>query len=206
MNPVFNLIDTEQFKTSCWSGGKTTEFAIFPPDGSYCERRFYWRLSSAVMACETSAFTHLPGVERHLMVISGSITLIHDSGAAKHLNAFEQDAFYGGATTVCEGTGIDFNLMTMSGCKGFLRHIKCGSNKTVLRTEPDSNDATRTIALYAPFSAFLFSAGPQEIKVAVGSLLTMQISALDMLTYSLSAQNSADIILADTCCPSQEVL
>ena len=43
-------------KVSEWSGGTTTELYLYPPDGSYRERRFKIRLSTAVCRDETSVF------------------------------------------------------------------------------------------------------------------------------------------------------
>ena len=56
-------------KVSEWSGGTTTELYLYPPDGSYRERRFKVRLSTAVCRDETSVFTKLSDTKRILMVL-----------------------------------------------------------------------------------------------------------------------------------------
>ena len=52
------------YRTSCWSGGTTTEIFIWPEDADYAARRFAVRISSATVELEESDFTALPGVTR----------------------------------------------------------------------------------------------------------------------------------------------
>ena len=60
------VIDPSCFHTSVWSGGKTTELYLYPFDGSYAERRFLFRISSASVDLAESHFTKLEGVTRYL--------------------------------------------------------------------------------------------------------------------------------------------
>ena len=41
------LIKKNQYKTTQWSGGTTTELLIYPSTSKYSERNFKWRISSA---------------------------------------------------------------------------------------------------------------------------------------------------------------
>ena len=50
------LLTETQYRNSRWTGGTTTELAIFPETSSYMDRNFIWRLSSAVIDTEESAF------------------------------------------------------------------------------------------------------------------------------------------------------
>ena len=36
-------------RVSHWSGGQTAEIALWPPQSSYADRNFLWRLSSATV-------------------------------------------------------------------------------------------------------------------------------------------------------------
>lgn len=72
-------------KVSEWSGGTTTELYLYPPDGSYRERRFKVRLSTAVCRDETSVFTKLSDTKRILMVLDGAVELCHESGKTVRL-------------------------------------------------------------------------------------------------------------------------
>ena len=43
----WELITQEQYVTTLWSGGTTTQLAIAPEGAVYADRDFLWRLSSA---------------------------------------------------------------------------------------------------------------------------------------------------------------
>ena len=68
--------------------------------GSYRERRFKIRLSTAVCRDETSVFTKLSDTKRILMVLDGAVELCHESGKTVRLCPGDQDAFSGGEKTV----------------------------------------------------------------------------------------------------------
>ena len=67
----YSIITTDNFKTSGWSGGTTTELFIFPPTADYQQRNFQFRLSTATVEADRSDFTLLNGISRKLMVLSG---------------------------------------------------------------------------------------------------------------------------------------
>ena len=51
------LKKAEDFVTSKWSGGSTTELYIYPPQAVYREGNFKCRISSATVEVEKSDFT-----------------------------------------------------------------------------------------------------------------------------------------------------
>lgn len=108
--------------TSKWSGGTTTQLAIYPEDGDYSKREFVWRLSSAVVEVETSNFTKLPNTKRILMILDGELLLSHEARYNKTLKRFDQDSFSGGWQTSSEGVVTDFNLMMKGNAVGRLSH------------------------------------------------------------------------------------
>ncbi|MFD3158110.1 HutD family protein [Haloimpatiens sp. FM7330] len=118
MSYNIELIKKEQQKTSNWTGGTTTELAIYPKDSSYNERNFKWRLSSAKVEAEESTFTELKGIWRLIMVLDGKITLKHEAYYNKHLAPFQQDSFSGEWITKSCGKVRDFNLMMAEGSEG----------------------------------------------------------------------------------------
>lgn len=117
MNTV-KIIRSDEYKTSRWSGGTTTELLIYPYEAKYAERNFKWRLSSAKVIDEESVFTHLPGIARIIMSIDGNLTLHHEGHYEKDLKPFEQDNFMGDWNTKSFGKVTDFNLMMALGCQG----------------------------------------------------------------------------------------
>ena len=89
----------KDYAVSRWSGGTTTQIALFPPESSYAGRDFLWRVSSAVVEDGESAFTPLPDYDRHLMLLEGSLLLRHDGGEPLPLDPYQPHAFDGGAET-----------------------------------------------------------------------------------------------------------
>ncbi|MFT9077065.1 HutD family protein [Ethanoligenens sp.] len=125
-NWLVSLRMPEDCHVSVWSGGSTTELAIFPPDAIYAERNFQWRLSSATVEVERSVFTRLPGVRRWLMPLNGTVELHHGGNQPVRVRPYESDVFDGGEDTVSTGCCRDFNLMTRCGCEGNLGAVLCG--------------------------------------------------------------------------------
>lgn len=112
------VITEQDMNTTKWSGGKTTEMLIYPQNSSYIERNFQFRISSATVEEESSVFTELPGIERHLVVLDGKIDLCIENQEV-HLAPFESIVFRGGDKTSSKGKCVDFNLM-LNGCRGNL--------------------------------------------------------------------------------------
>ena len=108
----------EDFITSKWSGGSTTELYIYPPQSLYREGNFKCRISSATVEVEKSDFTSLPGVKRYLSIFSGELKMIHGEKEEVILEPFEVDCFDGGVPTVSYGKVVDFNLMLKNGADG----------------------------------------------------------------------------------------
>jgi environmental stress-induced protein Ves len=111
------------YKTTFWSGGKTRELFIYPPNSSYLNRDFLFRISSATIEISESTFTKLPNISRKIMILEGNLKLSHKNHHQKYLTEFEQDSFSGDWTTKSKGKAKDFNLMTTKNCDGILNHI-----------------------------------------------------------------------------------
>lgn len=111
----------EDFITSKWSGGSTTELYIYPPKAVYKEGNFKCRISSATVEVDKSEFTSLPGVKRYLSIFSGELKMIHGEDTEVNLKPYEVDCFDGGVPTVSYGKVVDFNLMLKNGADGKMR-------------------------------------------------------------------------------------
>ncbi|WP_028401438.1 HutD/Ves family protein [Ectobacillus panaciterrae] len=141
MSYLLKIIRKSEQITSLWSGGKTTQLAIYPEDGDYAKRDFKWRISTADVEVDESLFTHLPGIQRIIMILDGEMSLQHKGKHHVHLKPFEQDRFDGGWTTRSIGRVTDFNLMLAEGCEGDLStiHINNGIHHEVL----DNGESTK---------------------------------------------------------------
>lgn len=131
MSFSYHIIKKDSHFTSRWSGGTTTELAIYPSNSSYADRNFLWRLSSANVELLNSDFTLLPNYNRILMVLEGSLELIHENQYTKMLNTFEQDSFSGGWITHSIGSVIDFNLMLGANAFGKLDTVNIEPNDQI---------------------------------------------------------------------------
>jgi environmental stress-induced protein Ves len=126
------IIRKDELKTNEWSGGTTTQLCIYPYDAQYSQKNFKWRISSAKVEVEESTFTHLPGINRKIMILDGELQLEHEGHHSVKLNQFEQDNFYGGWITKSYGKVTDFNLMMNKDCIGNLEYIfinECSSKE-----------------------------------------------------------------------------
>lgn len=112
--------------TSRWTGGTTTELALFPAGASYQERNFDFRISSATVETEQSEFTDLSGYNRILMVLDGQLEMRHEIGTEQccvQLSELQQSHFDGAWKTTGFGKVTDFNVIFRYGLKAEL-HIK----------------------------------------------------------------------------------
>ena len=122
---AYKLLTPDDYRTTRWSGGTTTELAISPRDAVYADRNFLWRVSSALVEDETSDFTPLPNYDRLIATLEGSIILRHNGGDPITLQPYQVHAFDGGAQTACTGSCRDFNLMLRKGCaEGSLKAVR----------------------------------------------------------------------------------
>lgn len=74
----YREISAEDMSSSVWSGGTTTEIAIYPEKAKYAERDFVWRISTAKVELHESDFTPLPDYERLIASIDGVMLLSHE--------------------------------------------------------------------------------------------------------------------------------
>lgn len=109
-------IGADMQTVSRWSGGTTTQLAIYPEDALYADRKFLWRVSSAVVELPESDFTPLPDYDRILMILEGELSLSHDGGVEYTLRSLQQTSFDGASHTFSRGQVTDFNLMMRKGC------------------------------------------------------------------------------------------
>ena len=110
----------QDYRTSRWSGGTTTELFIWPGDADYAARRFAVRISSATVELEESDFTALPGVTRYIVPLTGGFTLTHPGCSPVVMAPLDVPyCFSGQIPTHCVGKATDFNLM-LKGVEGIM--------------------------------------------------------------------------------------
>lgn len=108
------ILTETDFLISDWSGGTTTQLFIFPEGATLTGRNFDWRISSAVVETEESAFTHFDGYERILIPLKGKLEMEHETPGGvlqQNVNQFELARFNGSWATKGKGKLTDFNLI-----------------------------------------------------------------------------------------------
>ena len=126
------ILDPASRRVTSWSGGKTTELFLYPFDGSYAERRFTARISSATVDLSESRFTQLPGVTRYLTPLSEGFYLKRN-GHWSFLAHGDVLRFSGEEDVLCRGSGRDLNLM-LKGARGEMRILPKGDHALTLHT------------------------------------------------------------------------
>lgn len=111
----WKLLTREDYVTTNWSGGTTTQLAISPEGAVYANRDFLWRLSSAAVELPHSDFTPLPDYNRFLSVLEGEIRLKIGADEPVSLAPGRVAAFDGGVPVESWGRCVDFNLMVRKG-------------------------------------------------------------------------------------------
>ena len=189
MTCKIELIRNNEFLTSKWSGGTTTEIAIYPKDSLYSERNFIWRLSSAKVETEESTFTSLPGINRIIMILEGKLKLEHIGHHKCVLGPFEQDRFSGSWETKSYGQVTDFNLMMNEKCNGKLEpvFIKKGEDKKfTLKVNEEYEKNTQAIYCVSG-EVKIHTSNDETLKLHEGdaALLTVNNSVqLDFTVYN----------------------
>ncbi len=140
MSEKMSIKKSDEFSTSTWPGGTTTQLYIYPEDGNYAERNFQARISSATVDVVKSEFTSLPNVKRYLMIFEGHLDLIHGVNTRVELEPYQVDEFDGGSPTVSYGKVVDFNLMLKDGADGVMETAQLKSaEQSVIEREKDYN-------------------------------------------------------------------
>lgn len=114
--PIWIHIEKERCVTGRWSGGTTTQLAIYPESADYAAQDYSWRISTATIETESSVFTPLPGFSRILTVLEGELELEHEGRHRSALQPFRQDRFEGGWRTASRGLATNFNLIFAEDC------------------------------------------------------------------------------------------
>ncbi len=185
-------ISAQDFKTTTWSGGTTTELFIYPATANYQKRDFDFRISTAKVEVEQSDFTSLPGYSRKLMVLEGAVTLNHEGHHSKKLYKFEVDEFEGDWKTTSKGRCVDFNLMTKAGINGSISGQVLIEGNT-LKKELDIKD--QWFFLYLLTGKLELSLNANTVIVNKGDCVMIENESNVRLV--LSVQSNCELVIAE---------
>ena len=175
------------YQISTWSGGQTTQLFLSPKEGSYPDRTFDFRLSTATVEVEKSDFTDLSGYHRILMPLDASIKLNHLEQEVV-LNPFQSYFFDGGDPVSSQGTCQDFNLIYKPSYQGHMSAIS---------PHESVSSQSRYQFIYA-LSSLTLEWGKEHTKVlqAHELLVLEQASPLQEMTITFSPLQSGEQAIA----------
>ena len=186
----YTLYKKEDYKTSQWMGGETTELAIFPATSKYIDRNFLWRLSSATIEVDESDFSKLPDYDRVLMVLEGEVVLSYEGERVARLKELEQDRFDGAWKTKSFGKIRDYNLMVRKGCEGYLDVITPKSQSEEYTSTEETQKALATHGLYCKEGYVVVNVEGQSQMVQQGQLLVIEGDSKEKIKYSLMGEGT----------------
>lgn len=171
----------DNFRTTAWKGGKTTELLILPIGANYRERNFIARLSSATIDVSSSEFTILNGIKRFITPITYPFLLESNIKKTFLLKPFEVYEFSGDEKTCSYGMSQDFNLMVDSKkAVAWMKAIK-NKKKIVINVENIS-----LLWFFVPASSLDLAINAYSKTMEPSSLLTLNDISEKTLTIKLS--------------------
>ncbi len=166
----FKTLKKEEYKVGHWTGGITTQLAIYPAAADYGDRNFIWRLSSATVEVEESDFTPLPDYDRVLIVLKGEVVLVHKEKRVARLAQYEQERFSGAYDTKSYGKITDFNLMVRKGNQGYAEVINLTEEYRTLKMEEASGYKRRSQGFYCTEGFCAINFNKESCMVREGEL------------------------------------
>lgn len=101
----------ENYVTTTWAGGKTTQFFLLPEGSDFQKRQFDLRISSATIEVEESLFSDFKGYQRCITTLDHSIVIQHNGQKKEIINPYQLHFFSGADKTVSFGRCVDFNVI-----------------------------------------------------------------------------------------------
>jgi environmental stress-induced protein Ves len=111
------IIRKEDFITTKWAGGETTQLAIYPEDANFSQKDFLWRISSATFTSTESKFSDFSGYQRYILPLEGKLSVNHEGLYRRELDKYEIEYFDGCWNTFSENTldCRDYNFIVKGG-------------------------------------------------------------------------------------------
>jgi len=181
------IIKKEEFITTKWAGGETTQLAIYPEDAIFSEKDFLWRVSSATFTATESKFSDFSGYQRYILPIQGKLSVWHEGLYNRELDQYEVEYFDGSWNTFSENTldCRDYNFIVKGGNLAKMQILKVGDGYLLKSSE--------IVTLFS-MNDFVLNLDNREEKRNIDgfSLFVLQID--DDEKISITSANSPVII------------
>lgn len=176
----------EDFITTNWSGGTTSQIFIDPADSSVADKSFNYRISSATCDLDQSDFTPYSDFERYITPLNGNLKLINNGNEIK-INPFEIYFFDGSDNVTSIGKVRDYNLIVRKGHKGLMYskkledssyELKAKSNKVIVFNYQAElfYEINGEKSVFDKFSALELTEGEKIVFSGKGKILVCEIN------------------------------
>ncbi|WP_141430501.1 HutD family protein [Bacillus sp. 03113] len=174
-----------------WTGGTTTELAIFPENADYKKQNFLWRLSVATIDQEESLFTSLPSVHRITLITDGEMVLEHQGHYRKLLKVFDQDAYEGEWITRSKGKVKDFNVMLKNYYQAEIEavNLEAGTHKVFNAKNKTSFDTVTNLVYCLKSEVEIRISETKSFILQEGDLLLVNRASKERINIGLYNQN-----------------
>lgn len=155
------ILKSDDYKSTKWGGGETTEILIYPEESTLEKRDFIFRVSSATVEPGLHEFSDFTGYNRYLVTLDGDMELNCAEGTTI-LKAFEIFLFDGDVNTSAKSeAATDFNLIIQKGITGGLRS-EIFKGKIGLKVEGGIN------LIYIPEGNVIMTIGDKSTELSAG--------------------------------------
>lgn len=188
---MIRKLTKDDYTVSTWSGGTTTQLAIYPETEKYADRNFLWRISSATVDLPESDYTALPDYDRFITPLNGQMILTHDGGDETDVQPLTVHEFDGAAATHCVGVCTDFNLMLRKEkAQGFMQAVTLDEENGIL-IEPLTKE--QTMLFYVVSGTAFLKDEDDVIELCAGEAVLITDEEYE---YLLESDDSAVVVAA----------
>ncbi len=131
------IIKKEDFITTKWAGGQTTQLAIYPEGAIFSEKDFLWRVSSATFTSTESKFSDFRGYQRYILPLEGKLSVFHEGLYNRELDKYDVEYFDGSWSTFSQNSldCRDYNFIVKNGNLAKLQILKAGDEYLIKDSE-----------------------------------------------------------------------
>ena len=188
------VLNEENYTTSEWSGGKTTQMYIHPKNSIYKNLDFKWRISSATVELEESDFTELKDVHRFITTLDNELKLTHDYENFIVLKPFEIYEFDGTIKTHSYGKVKDFNLMLSNGATGRLENLLIDKEFLLRLSNKSRSKQYEVFFTYNEPLSFIIEG--EKIVLNLNELLIIKLDSDDKFDININSKNKSNLLHA----------
>lgn len=179
------IVLENEFITSDWSGGTTSQIYIDPKDANVSQKNFNFRISSATCDLDESEFTKYSEFTRYITPITGDLSL-NNNGENIHINPYEVYCFDGNDKVISRGKVRDYNLIIKKDNKGLMYSKKLEDEEVNIKAKTKKciifNYDSKTTYIYEgnskkfeEFSAIILDEDEEVLLNGNGKLLICEI-------------------------------